>query len=131
MRREANATSDTLSHTRMLQPADSPLFVEAAALITPKLAAFGALMFGERIGWSVKEMWVNVLDSGGRQAMHNHATLTVVTGLALPIDIVAGLLGMNVGGIPLAQDAHGFYVIVGLIAAFMALVGRLAFRKRD
>src|SRR4030095_2842094 len=32
-----------------------------------------ALMFGERIGWSVKEMWVNVLDTGGRQAMHNHA----------------------------------------------------------
>jgi uncharacterized protein (TIGR02466 family) len=24
-------------------------------------------------GWSLKEMWVNVLDRGGRQAMHNHA----------------------------------------------------------
>ncbi len=57
----------------MLQPADSPLFVEAASLITPKLVEFGALMFGERLGWSIKEMWVNVLDSGGRQAMHNHA----------------------------------------------------------
>ena len=30
-------------------------------------------MFGERLGWSVKEMWVNVLDTGGRQPMHNHA----------------------------------------------------------
>ncbi len=30
-------------------------------------------MFGERIGWALKEMWVNVLDTGGRQAMHNHA----------------------------------------------------------
>jgi uncharacterized protein (TIGR02466 family) len=30
-------------------------------------------MFGERLGWSLKEMWVNVLDTGGRQAMHNHA----------------------------------------------------------
>ena len=68
-----NNASDKLSHTEMLQPTDSPLFVEAAALITPKLVEFGALLFGERIGWSIKEMWVNVLDSGGRQAMHNHA----------------------------------------------------------
>jgi uncharacterized protein (TIGR02466 family) len=68
-----NNSSGNLSHTEMLQPADSPLFVEAASLITPKLVEFGALMFGERLGWSIKEMWVNVLDSGGRQAMHNHA----------------------------------------------------------
>ena len=62
-----------LSHTAMLRPSDSPLLVEAAALITPLLADFGALLFGERLGWSLKEMWVNVLDTGGRQAMHNHA----------------------------------------------------------
>jgi len=68
-----NNSSGNLSHTEMLRPADSPLFVEAASLITPKLVEFGALMFGERIGWSIKEMWVNVLDTGGRQAMHNHA----------------------------------------------------------
>jgi uncharacterized protein (TIGR02466 family) len=68
-----NNASANLSHTEMLRPADSPLFIEAASLITPKLADFGALMFGERLGWSIKEMWVNVLDAGGRQAMHNHA----------------------------------------------------------
>jgi len=68
-----NSSSGKLSHTEMLRPGDSPLFVEAAGLITPKLADFGALLFGERLGWSIKEMWVNVLDTGGRQAMHNHA----------------------------------------------------------
>ena len=30
-------------------------------------------MFGERLNWSIKEMWVNVLQAGGQQAMHNHA----------------------------------------------------------
>jgi uncharacterized protein (TIGR02466 family) len=69
----ANNASHNLSHTEMLQPAGSPLFSEAAALLTPKLVGFGALLFGEHLGWSVKEMWVNVLDRGGRQAMHNHA----------------------------------------------------------
>ena len=68
-----NNSSAMLSHTAMLRPSDSPLFVQAAALITHKLADFGALMFGEKLGWSIKEMWVNVLDTGGHQAMHNHA----------------------------------------------------------
>ena len=71
--RRDNNSSANLAHTGMLKPGDSPLLIEAAALITPKLAEFGALLFGERIGWALKEMWVNVLDTGGRQAMHNHA----------------------------------------------------------
>ena len=68
-----NSSSPNLSHTAMLKPSDSPLLVEAAAQLTPLLGEFGALMFGDRLGWSLKEMWVNVLDTGGRQAMHNHA----------------------------------------------------------
>lgn len=68
-----NSSSTNLSHTAMLQPSDSPLLVEAAQLITPKLVEFGVHLFGERLHWMLKEMWVNVLDTGGRQAMHNHA----------------------------------------------------------
>lgn len=68
-----NNSSSSLAHTAMLQPGDSPLLVEAAKLITPKIIEFGAQLFGERMGWSLKEMWVNVLDEGGYQAMHNHA----------------------------------------------------------
>ncbi len=30
-------------------------------------------MFGERLRWGIKEMWTNVLDTGGSQPMHNHA----------------------------------------------------------
>ena len=68
-----NNASANLSHTAMLKPGDSPLLVEAAMLITPRLSEFGALLFGESLGWSLKEMWVNLLDTGGHQAMHNHA----------------------------------------------------------
>ena len=68
-----NNASPNLSHTEMLKPGDSPLFAEVAERLGPKLIDFGALIFGERIRWSVKEMWVNLLDTGGRQAMHNHA----------------------------------------------------------
>ena len=68
-----NNTSPKLVHTEMLKPNQSPLFVEAAELITPKLVDFGGHLFGERLNWMLKEMWVNVLDTGGHQAMHNHA----------------------------------------------------------
>ena len=68
-----NNSSAQLSHTAMLRPSDSPLLVQLAAALTPHLAEFGVLLFGESLGWSVKELWVNLLGTGGRQPMHNHA----------------------------------------------------------
>jgi zinc transporter len=70
--------------------------------------------------------------SVGEQLNRSVFILTLVTVLALPINMVAGLLGMNVGGIPLAQHRHGFFIIVtclltvtGLLAYFFLL------RRRD
>ena len=73
MAHRTNSSSPNLVHTAMLRPSDSELLVETAQIITPLLADFGSLLLGERLGWSLKEMWVNLLDTGGRQAMHNHA----------------------------------------------------------
>jgi zinc transporter len=58
--------------------------------------------------------------------------LTAVTVLALPILLVAGLFGMNVDGIPLAEHRHGFAIIAGLLVAVTALLVYLVFgRRRD
>jgi zinc transporter len=58
--------------------------------------------------------------------------LTVFTVLALPINIIAGLFGMNVGGVPLAQSDQGFWIIVGLVAAFtLAALWIVVRRQRD
>ncbi|WP_326540660.1 transporter [Pseudorhodoferax sp.] len=54
--------------------------------------------------------------------------LTVVTVLALPINILAGLFGMNVGGVPLAENSHGFWILVAIVIGFTAIAGWLAFR---
>jgi zinc transporter len=61
---------------------------------------------------------------------HSLFVLTVVTVLALPINIIAGLMGMNVGGIPLAQSEHGFLVVVVIVASFTVIAGWLAFRRQ-
>ena len=58
-------------------------------------------------------------------------TLTMVTVLALPINIVAGLLGMNVGGIPLAEHPHGFMAVVSMVAVFTALAAWYLYRRKD
>jgi len=55
--------------------------------------------------------------------------LTIVTVLALPINIIAGLLGMNVGGIPLADDREGFWIISAIVAIFTIVAGYWAFGK--
>lgn len=68
-----NDSSVSLSHTAMFKPTDSPLLAEAAERVLPKVVEFGVHLLGERLPWLLKEMWVNVLDKGGRQAMHNHA----------------------------------------------------------
>jgi hypothetical protein len=77
----ANSSSPHLSHTALLKPSDSPLLVDVAAALSPLLPEFGMLLFGEKLGWSLKEMWVNVLETGGRQAMHNHAN-SFISGVA-------------------------------------------------
>lgn len=69
----ANHRSDALQHTRLLTPDDKPLLGELVARIEPHLVALGGLLFGERLQWSIKEMWVNVMRQGGSQAVHNHA----------------------------------------------------------
>jgi len=56
--------------------------------------------------------------------------LSAVTVLALPINMIAGLLGMNVGGVPLAQHAHGFWIVIAVVLGFTGLAAWLMLRKR-
>lgn len=68
----------------------------------------------------------------GRAAESNNRSLfvlTIVTVLALPINIITGLLGMNVGGIPLAESSHGFWLIVGIVGLFAVVAGWIAYRQ--
>lgn len=80
----------------------------------------------ERIKLLQEELAAHVNEQNNKSLF----VLTIVTVLALPINITAGLLGMNVGGIPLAEDSHGFWFIVVLIISFTASAAWWAFKKR-
>ncbi|WIV96793.1 transporter [Kinneretia aquatilis] len=81
----------------------------------------------ERIKLLQEEMAAQV----GEQTNQSVFTLTVVTVLALPINIMAGMFGMNVGGVPLSDHPHGFAILAVLVLLFTAVAGWWAFRKRD
>lgn len=55
--------------------------------------------------------------------------LTIVSVLALPINLTAGLLGMNVGGIPLADHPHGFLIVTFIVLSITALAALLIFKR--
>lgn len=56
--------------------------------------------------------------------------LTMVTVLALPINLVAGIFGMNVTGIPFSEHPHGFAFIVVTLISISGLLAYLALLKR-
>jgi hypothetical protein len=70
---ETNLRSEALFHTQVANPLENNLFQSIAELAVPKLVDFGVLLFGERLRWTVKEMWTNMLEKGGSQALHSHA----------------------------------------------------------
>jgi len=57
--------------------------------------------------------------------------LTMVTVLALPINLVAGLFGMNVGGIPLNQHPFGFFLVLSPLLLLTAVLAYWAFSRRS
>ena len=55
--------------------------------------------------------------------------LTVVTVMALPLTIIPGLFGMNVGGVPFRDSGAGFWSIAVLLAAFTVIGAFRVFGK--
>lgn len=73
MFRGRNSATDKLSHTELLDPASDPFWTALGERIAPHLVGFGEVLFADNLRWSIKEIWVNVLERGGSQFMHTHA----------------------------------------------------------
>ncbi|MGI1662783.1 zinc transporter ZntB [Palleronia sp. KMU-117] len=62
-----------------------------------------------------------IMDERAEAMNRNMLLLSVVTAIFLPLGLVTGLLGINVGGIPGAQNSQAFFVVCGLLAVLAAL----------
>jgi zinc transporter len=81
----------------------------------------------ERIKLLQEEIAAQVSEQTNRSLF----TLTMVTVLALPINITTGFFGMNVGGIPFSEYAYGFLTVVLIVLVLTGTAGWLAFRRKD
>jgi len=91
------------------------------------------LIWGYRFGTSearVELLQQELAAQVNEQTNRTLFVLTAVTVLALPINMVAGLFGMNVGGIPFAGRAHGFFFIAGTLIALTGVLIYVVFGKR-
>lgn len=71
----------------------------------------------ERCGILQDEI-INTLSMQMNQRVY---VLTVLAAMVVPLTLVSGLLGMNVGGIPLAESKHGFWWVLGGLATLSGL----------
>lgn len=91
-------------------------------------AAVGdAVALGERVKLLQEELAGRVNEQTNRTLF----VLTMVTVIALPINLVAGLFGMNVGGIPFAGSGHGFWAIIAVLAVLTATLAYVALVRRN
>lgn len=70
----------------------------------------------------------HVLDMRSEVMNQQMLVLTVVSAFFLPLSFLTGLLGINVGGLPLAQSDAGFWIICGVMVV-IGVLEYLLFRK--
>ena len=80
LRKAENARSKSLCHTEIVDPARDEGFARLDNILRDQLVEFGKTLFGEELEWSIKEMWFNVMETGGFQSIHNHAN-SIVSGV--------------------------------------------------
>ncbi len=97
---------------------------QSAEEFTEAIADSTALV--ERIKLIQEELAALINEQNNRSLF----VLTIVTVLALPFNIIAGLLGMNVGGVPFSENSHGFIIVVLSVTVATGVVGYLALRRR-
>lgn len=56
-----------------------------------------------------------ILDTRAERMNKTMLLLTAVTVILLPLTVISGVLGMNVAGIPFADNPHAFWVVAGLL----------------
>jgi zinc transporter len=101
----------------------------------------------QSLGQSAEEFSLTLRDMGGLQeriklledeiadrvAEHTNRSvliLTAVTVIALPVNLISGLLGMNIGGLPLKYDNHGFWIVAVIALLLTSVAAWLIFRPR-
>jgi Mg2+ and Co2+ transporter CorA len=69
----------------------------------------------------VKDLFIDYQAVGSGRVEKRLRLLTIISAITLPLGLVAGLLGMNVGGLPGTTTNIGFIIVVGLMVLIIAV----------
>lgn len=70
---DPNVRDARLGHTPVADPRSHENYVAVLRHVAPLVRAYGKALLGEELGWAIKEIWINRMETGGAQKMHNHA----------------------------------------------------------
>jgi len=79
----------------------------------------------ERVRLLQEELTAHVNEQTNRTLF----VLTIVTVLTLPMVIIPGLFGMNVGGVPFSHHPAGFWVVAGIVVTLVVCGAIAAFKR--
>jgi zinc transporter len=51
--------------------------------------------------------------------------LSLIAAIFLPLGFITGLMGINVGGMPMVEGDKGFWIITSICVAFMIVTGTI------
>ncbi|MEO0820775.1 MAG: putative 2OG-Fe(II) oxygenase [Pseudomonadota bacterium] len=69
----ANVRTGLLTHTPTASPQTHENYKSVLSLVSPAVQTYGEALLGERLAWGIKEIWINRMEQGGAQKLHNHA----------------------------------------------------------
>lgn len=64
----------------------------------------------------------------GEATNRNLYLLSILTTTLLPITLITGIFGMNVGGLPFAENGHGFWLV--MLVMLVTVIGTLKYLRR-
>lgn len=104
----------------------NPGWIDSAEALTEEAVAFERVVedldsLRERAQVIREEMSVRQSERMNETMM----ILSIVSVIFLPITFVTGLMGMNVGGLPLSASPYGFWVVCALMAICIIVAGGL------
>jgi magnesium transporter len=74
-----------------------------------------------RLEARVKDLYNDYQVAGSELVEKRLRLLTIVSAITLPLGLVAGLLGMNVGGLPGTTIRSGFLIVIGIMALIVVV----------
>jgi zinc transporter len=104
---------------------------EPEACATPALR-LSTSKLSQRLGWLDQEIVAlrdraqllqeEITIKTGEQTNRNLHVLAIVTTIFLPASLIAGIFGMNFGGLPLVSDKSGFLWSLAILAGATGIV---------